>query len=47
VVCLDCHFVANVPNSANENWGPLSDATMSGTPYLENNTCLPILYLLC
>jgi len=50
VVCLNCYLVANVPNSADENWGPLSDTTTSGTPYLENytfNALLTPFYLLC
>ena len=36
VTCSKCHCFANFVNSSDENWGPLSETTVSGTPYRAN-----------
>ena len=36
VTCSKPHFFANLSNSSEANWGPLSDISTFGTPYLAN-----------
>ena len=45
-VCSKFHCFANLENSAESNYGPLSEITVSGTPYLANISFIGFMTLL-